>query len=440
MLEPSRGADSDDGNRREVAESFLSGFALQLLLLVTGILAARLLGEVGRGQQALIWIVALVGAQVAMFGLPLALTYEAARGSVTARQLLAHIAPIALLQIILVVTVYVGIMFLALSERVPATAALVTIPSLPAMVWQNYGLAVLQGSHDFRALHVFRLLPTALYVLGLAVVAIAFEASVVLVMAAWSATYVVAAIATHIYIRRTHLAWSDAKELPKRSSMARFSAAAFLGASSPLEVFRVDQLFVGILLSTVELAYYTTALAFCNLPRFLTQGLGLVAFARISAEETEHSQVRLVRRYALLGTTVALAVSVPVAVFIHPLIEITFGPDFEGAATVTQILLLATVFLCARRILSDCLRGAGLPGAGSFAEIISLVSLLPAALALVPSLGLEGFALAMVVSYVAGLTAIIVYSLRRWGRRDTKSQDLLTRSGRTPAASAERLN
>lgn len=407
--------DSVPSDRQEAYESFLSGVAIQGLLLITGILAARMLGEDGRGEQALIWIVALTTVQVGMLGLPLALTYEVAKGKATMKQLLGHFRSIALVQIGVVVVVYAAVMALAFIDRVPWSAALVTIAALPAMIWQAYGLALIQGRHHFRALHVLRILPSALYAIGLGIAFFLYDGSVFVVMSTWTIAYVITAAVTQIYLH--FMDQNDVDEdllLPGRGEMVRFGAVGFLGASSPMETFRVDQLAVGVILTTGDLALYTTALAFCNLPRFLTQSLGLIAYAKIAAVHLSNLRKRMLVRYSLFGVGGAFAVSLPLALLAAPLITLTFGPDFSGATLVTQILLGATVILCARRMLSDCLRGVGLPGAGSVSEVASLISLVPAIILLVPPLGLEGFALAMVVSNLVGLIVLFFYLFRHW--------------------------
>jgi O-antigen/teichoic acid export membrane protein len=195
--------------------------------------------------------------------------------------------------------------------------------------------------------------------------------------------------------------------------MIKFGATGFLGSSTPLEIFRVDQLAVGLLLAANDLALYTTALALCNLPRFLTQALGMNAYARIARQVSVAVRWRMLGRYTALAVVTALVVSLPLGLLAEPIIKLTFGPEFAGAVTITEILLVATVILCARRILSDCLRGVGLPGAGSVAEVASLVSLVPAAAILVHADGLDGFGLAMVVSYSVGLGVVILYMVKR---------------------------
>lgn len=437
-LGPALGLTTDDGTvrkgRQEVYESFVSGLVLQLLLLITGIIAARILGELGRGQQSLIWVIALITTQVAMFGLPLALTFEAARGRSTAKRLLSHIAPLAAAQIAGTLLIYLLVVMLVVGGKVPQSAALVTVVALPAMIWQSYCLALIQGHHAFRALHFFRILPSALYVIGLVTILLFHGDSVFLVMMAWTSTYVIAAVATQTYTWRLEAREPGLeRQLPQRTKLVRFGAAGFLGSSAPLEVFRVDQLMVGLILKPSDLALYTTALAICNLPRFLTQALGMNAYAKIAAQTSDRMRWRLARRYTVAGIGVAVAVSVPLAAFAGPLINLTFGPEFIGAAEITQTLLVATVILCARRILSDCLRGIGLPGAGSMAEVASLISLAPAAAILVSAYGLEGFALAMIVSYAVGLSVSAIYMVRN--RHIEPSPDAPEREGEAPPGS-----
>lgn len=412
-----------------MVESFLSGVVLQVLLLITGIIAARALGDEGRGQQALILVVALTASQIGLAGLPLALTFEAARGRTVAKRWLSHVAPVAAGQVVIVFIVFLVLMTLVFADRVPAGAVLVTLPTLPATIWQTYGLAVVQGHHQFRALHVLRLIPPALYAGGLVGVHVLFKDSVTAVMAVCSFSFVVGALITHLYNWRSEHHYDDGEEresepeiLPNRLGMARFGAVAFLGASSPLEVFRVDQLAVGLVLSTIDLALYTTAIAFSNFPRFLTQALGLTAYARISTVSKGRIPNRLVMRYVVLGTVTAIVVSAPLAIFAGPLIELTFGPEFTGATSITRILLVATVILCARRIISDCLRGASFPSAGSTAEITSLLTLVPSALIFVPWFGLQGFGFAVITCYSAGLVSIVCSWVRR--SRNQESADL----------------
>jgi O-antigen/teichoic acid export membrane protein len=195
--------------------------------------------------------------------------------------------------------------------------------------------------------------------------------------------------------------------------MLRFGASGLLGYVSPTETFRADQLLVGLVLSARELGLYVAALALCNLPRFLAQGLGLVAYSTIAAVSDEATKRRLLWKYTALGGGVAGCVAVPLIVFAHPLLDLAFGHEFASAARTAQILLVGTAVLCGRRLLADGLRGAGAPWAGSVAEGLSWFWLVPAAVLLVPAMGLEGVAISLASSYVVTTLVLVRVAERR---------------------------
>ena len=70
-------------------------------------------------------------------------------------------------------------------------------------------------------------------------------------------------------------------------------------------------------------------------------------------------------------------------------------------------MLISALLFGLRRVLSECARGAGRPGLGSVAEVISLVTLFPAVAVLYHS-GARGVALALVVAAFTGLAGMVV--------------------------------
>ena len=68
------------------------------------------------------------------------------------------------------------------------------------------------------------------------------------------------------------------------------------------------------------------------------------------------------------------------------LVGLFFGSEFAEATPIARILLLATLFMAARRVLTDGVDGLGRPGLGTLAEIASWVLLVPTIAILLPSL------------------------------------------------------
>jgi hypothetical protein len=101
------------------------------------------------------------------------------------------------------------------------------------------------------------------------------------------------------------------------------------------------------------------------------------------------------------------------------LISLLFGEDFAGATTIAQILLLASLFIAGRRVLTDGITGLGYPGYGTIAEVTSWILLLPGLALLLPWLGAEGVALALAISWGASL---LLFRLRTSRERNTSAR------------------
>ncbi|MGE3598096.1 MAG: oligosaccharide flippase family protein, partial [Dehalococcoidia bacterium] len=251
--------------------SVLTAFAGQGVLLISGVLAARLLGVEDRGILALFALLATAFGQVGTFGLPLAVTYFTARNSHNEREILRHIFPTAALQSIAAMAIYIVLVFI-LSDNDGENvliAGLITSITIPSMVIQQYALAVLQGTHRFAAFNVLRLLPALVYAVALTVVFILRVGELSEVAAGWTASNVGAAVLTLVVaVRGASFPYGHAR-LPSLREMLRFGVKGFLGAASPLVTFRLDQAGGGVFLSPSALGIYVVGAAFTNLPSFV---------------------------------------------------------------------------------------------------------------------------------------------------------------------------
>lgn len=398
---------------REAVESLLSGFYVQALLLLSGVLIARALGPDERGQLALLWVIVLTIVLVGSLGLPQAVTFQVAQGRISIADMRRKIRRPVAIQLAVMLIVAGAITALATLSRVPLEPALLSLVVIPAGLLQGYNLAMVQGASAFRALHVLRTLPTGINTLGVVfALLMGLDTLLVVTLAAVIGYVIGSAVTWHVTNRLMRVSGDPVQDTsPPLDQMARFGLRGFLGSVSPTETFRVDQLVVGLLLSTTDLGLYVAALAFCNLPRFLAQALGLVAFPRI-AQDDEANRRRRLWQFTALGTAAAAAVSLPLALLAGVFVPLAFGEDFSPAVPATQVLLAGTVVLCTRRVMSECLRGAGVPGAGSVAEALSLVALVPALAILVPPYGLLGVAWALAVSYAVSLLALLASAQR----------------------------
>jgi len=450
------------GLDRNTVQTLVTSMVLQFVVLVSGVIAARMLGPLDRGNLALFWTITLVVSQVLILGLPQAVTFEMAKygwsASTILRVLRFRVMVMTLValavQAILIIIIFGG------DDRVESSAAL-SLTAIPTIIAYVFAVSALQGQERFTQMNIARLVPFAAYSLVLVIGVLMGEDSLFFVTSAWAGTYLVAAIwSIWMVFHGMPGEKSSAEEAtagvdlppgekplageiqlagetqpveaeipigtempvgaevsaveerpaggPDANTMTRFGITGFLGASPPTETFRPDQLVVGLVLAPITLGLYVAALSLTNLPRFLSLSVGLVAYPRIAALE-DLTRIRPETwKYTGLGALVAIVAALPMFFFAHQILSLFFGSDFAPATLTVRILLLGAPFIAARRVMGDCLRGADHPEAGTIAELAGWFWLIPALFIGASLDGIEGVAAALSSSFVISLIVIVV--------------------------------
>ncbi len=388
--------------------SLLSSVAAQAALIVSGVLVARMLGVEDRGYLALLILTQVIISQLGGLGLPISAGYFVAREPARARAIAHSLAGAYLSQALCIV----GVHFVALSlltrddPEMVWSAGLITLIVGPASLAHQYGLGLLQGQQRFGPFNLLRLVPAGAYAIGILLLFIVGADSLIFAAVAYSVSVVVAGGAT-LTIALVGLRHDEAAPSPSRREMVRFGLRGLLGSAAPSETFRLDQAVVGLFLSPAALGLYVVGLAFTNLPRFLGQSVGMVAYPRVASSADAVEARRATWRFvAFSGVLVLLVVGI-LEILAGWLLPFFFGEEFAPALPLVRILLIAAVFWSVRRTLTDAVRGAGLPALGSVAELASWVTLPLAFAVLLPLGGVEGVALAMVISAVASLATLV---------------------------------
>ncbi len=433
---------------RATAGSIVVTFAAQLALAVSGICVARLLGPSDRGRLALLVLFATVVTQLGCLGMPAAVTYWIARQPETAFAMVRGLRKVVLCQMSGLIGVQALILFFALryAPGYDRRAAAVSLLGTPALVGWQYGLAVLQGQRRFVPWNICRLVFPVSYAITVGSLYLIGRADLVVVVVAWILLLWMAALSAVVLAVRGlgtgSVPASDRKgrtadgpeEPPRKRTMLAFGLKGLLGSVSPLQSFNLDQAIVGLIISPAALGIYVVAVAFTNLPFFIGQSVGAVAYPAIAARPER----RFIAR-AILASVLAVLLSVGLIVFtlelaLPWLIDVLFGAAFRASVGVARILLVYGLLVSLRRVLGDCARGAGLPGLSSLDELVALACTVPAALLLVDH-GIRGVALAMVLSAGVGLVVIVVglviamnRSGSRWREAPPRADGVLSES------------
>ena len=172
--------------------------------------------------------------------------------------------------------------------------------SCPPHLAQQYGLAILQGRERFLAFNILRTAPAAVYAAAVAVLLVLdLDGLGEVALAVDGGERGASALLTLTVALRGLGPGVEAAAPPVREMVA-FGAKGLLGASSPIEYYRLDQAVVGLFLTPVALGIYAVALAFTNLPRFISTSVGMVAYPHVAAQSDPVEARRKLWRFFLL--------------------------------------------------------------------------------------------------------------------------------------------
>jgi O-antigen/teichoic acid export membrane protein len=401
----------------QVVQSLWASMGIQVFLLGSGILVARVLGPSGRGNLALALILPSVGSQVVCAGVPSAATYFMAKNRGAWRVIVRRLLPVVVLQSALAMLLVVALDYGFLVGRGVDVRliAILTAGCVPFIVGEYYGLAVLQGLNEIRLFNICRMGPSAVYTVGLAAFFV-LKLTVIMCVAIWVGSQVITTVAllAILIVRSRAIAQSATDGAPSRSVIVRFGVTGFLAQVSPVETFRVDQLLVAAVFPPPVLGYYAVAYSVSNMPRFVADGIVAVGYPHVSEQNSREGRSSA-RRYLLAAVFLCGGSALVVSLALPWLIPFLFGQRFQPAVVLGVILLLASSLVSIRRVGSDCLRALGEPGISTAIEIATWVVLGLGFLA-IGSLGAgKGVALSLAMAAAVGL-GLTVLRLRGDGR------------------------
>ena len=410
---------------RSAIASVASGIIGQGALLVSGILVARLLGPEERGYVALLVIFPSFLSIVGGLGVPEALTYFLARDASVGRTLGRSALRLGLVQGAVLCAAHSLLLALAIRDYPISVvvAGMISLLWVPAALTMQYSLAVIQGYRRFGELNGLRLLAPVLYSIAVVPVFIIGLSDVRVIILLWVIAYTVAAGVTLLCALRPLLASNGTGVAPSKRDLSRFGRKSFIGSTSPVETFGVDQAIVGLFLSARELGLYVAALAFTNLPRLVGRSIGMVAYPHVAAKRDPREAERSIWRFFWATVCVCAVLVGSLELGASRLVPLLFGHAFSESVPLVRLLLVGGLFFGARRVLGDGLRGAGHPSANTVAELCSWVWLIPSLAVLAPRWGTEGVAVALATASAFGLAVLVLIALRTLSSGSHQTRD-----------------
>ena len=392
---------------RPFSSTAAASTTLAVVGLLTGMLAARLLGVEGRGQLAAAQAWPLLMATVGSFGLAEAIAYFAARSPSRARTTLT--TGLLLAVPFTLVAMLAGWWLIPRVLRGQTMdvqrVAVLCLALVPLLTLSTAPSQALRGVGRHQAWNVLRLVTPLVWLVTLLSVRGTDYATVPAVAFAFIGATAISALVTHVYAWRT-LGGSAGADRGLLRPMFTYSAPTMAAMIPQWLNLRLDQLFLIALIDPRDLGLYVIAVAWSSAAYPLAEVVAYNAVPALAGAKDPWQRSRVVYRagaVAAIGTSVLLLAATPA------LLPVIFGSEFKAAIPVALVMVLGGGVRAANMVGAECLRGVGRPRAVLLAECVGLAVMSVALAVLVPPAGIIGAAAASLL----GPSVILVAQRRQ---------------------------
>lgn len=198
-------------------------------------------------------------------------------------------------------------------------------------------------------------------------------------------------------------------ERPILKAQFTFGIRSFLGYVLQSLNQRLDVVLVAAFVSTTALGYYAVAFGTAELLWQIPFALGPMLFPKMSAlshEENARVAAATCRRalFITLWPTLGLIL---VGRF---LIEFLYGAEFGAGVTAFYILAPSAMIYTIQKVLGSAIAARGMPEIGIYTGIVSVPATIILGVTLIPTMGIEGAALASIIAYsLNALTTLAIF-------------------------------
>lgn len=208
--------------------------------------------------------------------------------------------------------------------------------------------------------------------------------------------------------------WSDVSTYGKE--IGSFGGYQLIGGLSAMLLYRTDILLVEFFKGGTFTALYQSAITPAELIWFVPSAIQL-AYLQHTASLWRDNQIKQINdnlqtgiKYAVLSLTLF---GVGLFTLAEPFLTVYFGPEYSGAASTLQILIIGTFLFGTIRVISPVLQATGWIRQTEFVTFGSLVLNIVLNISLIPRYGIIGAGAGTAISYTAmfvGIFTLWAYS------------------------------
>jgi O-antigen/teichoic acid export membrane protein len=394
---------------REFASTLITNIVIQACTVVQGILVARLLGPVGRGQftAAILWpgLFAAMGGM----GVSVAVARRAGRAHDLARVIRTGLVLTLLTGTVVAVLCAAAIPWLLPgNDTVVRNAAYVFVPFI---IFNQVSLAMIaidQGAGWFAQMNWTRLIVNPVYLLFVVVLWFTGVRDVGwFVVGLLIANAAVAFARVTLAVQRAPLPGPmEPVDAVLREALP-YGLAGLLGALAA----SADKALLLYLLGTAQLGFYTVALTAASVVNSLAGAAGTVSFGMSAQVKDREGFDRVARMFRFTAWTWLLA-GLGVAVIIPIVLPLLYGAVFRPAIWPAILLIPAAALTGQASILEESMRAQGRAFVGLEARAAGLVVMIAMGCLLAPVVGIYGVVFAAIGSQA--IVLIVMMFAARW--------------------------
>ncbi len=398
-------------NADAILKIFLTNLAIQVCNVVTGVLTARILLPMGRGELATVILWPSVLAGLGLLGSNWALTREAAvrpdKEADMART--AVVLSLALAGLGMVLGYFLVPHLLPADKKQLTGLTRLYLLFLPLNFLALNLIGLEQGRMRWRRFNLVRLsvtLPYLFLLLGFWVLGVD--------RVTW---FILALLVSNLFPVMLCLILQRQKILQGRAHLKdtlyllRQGFPFFLAAVGGVIASQVDKALVVSLLSMEAVGWYACAFTFAAAHGSLGEALGTTTFTALANEPDPGRQGQYLSKVFRQSSLLYLGAGSGVALLAPLAIVPLFGREFAPAVKPAAVLALVTSLAALSSVLNEGLRGLGKTSPGIKAQFLGGGVVALGAWLLVPSYGLMGMAGAAVLGVLGQLLVLLAVAM-----------------------------
>jgi len=382
-----------------IAHSIVARSAMIGVNAATGIITARALAPLGRGELSamIMWPVFLANAMT--LGIPNALRYNLRRGNIPPKNLVGTAVLLSIAINILAAAIAASFMPRILHLYSPEVVryAQIFLINAPICILVQLCRATFEASENFKASTQSQWLVPSLNLCGLIVLACAHRFSPV----AAGYVYVFGAFPIILWMvaelwRKYKPALGELKESAK--ALLSYGIKSYgIDLCTTLSLY-VDQTLAVGMLGAEAMGTYVVALSLSRMLSMTIQASVVMVLFPKAVGRTKEEIVAITGRAARVSTLCTVSMAAGIYAFGPTVLHLLYGRAYMSAAPVLRVLLIEVVFASLTGVLAQAAMALGKPGIVTLLQTIGLGLTVPFMMLMIPRFGMIGAAYALLLS------------------------------------------